>query len=129
MLAYRTAILLLISYFYGHSTPEQHGKNKIRPDMLSMSYVSTCGLFYDGLRGKVCERPRYLPAPCHILHVKHSRPFLYLVHIEFKQRWQRLMVILVISGDPGQFGTCVFFFDFTYKTSNSLDSDVLISVF
>jgi hypothetical protein len=27
---------------------------------------------------------------------------------------------------PGQFGTCVFFFDFTYKTSNSLDSDVLI---
>jgi len=40
MLAYRTAILLLISYFYGHSTPEQHGKNKIRPDMLSMSYVS-----------------------------------------------------------------------------------------
>ena len=29
----------------------------------------------------------------------------------------------------GQFGTCAFFFDFTYKTSNSLDSDVLISVF
>ena len=33
------------------------------------------------------------------------------------------------SSAPGQFGTCVFFFDFTYKTSNSLDSDVLISVF
>jgi hypothetical protein len=30
---------------------------------------------------------------------------------------------------PRQFGTFVFFFDFTYKTSNSLDSDVLISVF
>jgi hypothetical protein len=30
---------------------------------------------------------------------------------------------------PRQFGTCVFFFDFTYKTSNRLDSDVLISVF
>ena len=28
-----------------------------------------------------------------------------------------------------QFGTCVFFFDFSYITSNSLDSDVLISVF
>ena len=37
---YRTAILLLISYFYGHSTPEQHDRYKIRPDMLSMSYVS-----------------------------------------------------------------------------------------
>ena len=36
MLAYRTAILLLISYFYGHSTPEQHGKYKIRPDMLAL---------------------------------------------------------------------------------------------
>ena len=36
MLAYRTAILLLISYFYGHSTPEQHGKYKIRPDMLTL---------------------------------------------------------------------------------------------
>jgi hypothetical protein len=38
--AYRTAILLLISYFYGHSTPEQHGRYNIRPDMFSMSYVS-----------------------------------------------------------------------------------------
>jgi hypothetical protein len=36
MLAYRTAILLLISYVYGHSTPEQHGKYKIRPDMLTL---------------------------------------------------------------------------------------------
>ena len=36
MLAHRTAILLLISYFYGHSTPEQHGKYKIRPDMLAL---------------------------------------------------------------------------------------------
>jgi hypothetical protein len=25
------------------------------------------------------------------------------------------------SSAPGQFGTCVFFFDFTYKTSNSLE--------
>jgi hypothetical protein len=33
------------------------------------------------------------------------------------------------SSAPGQFGTYVFFFDFTYKTSNSLDSDVLISFF
>ena len=33
-------------------------------------------------------------------HVKHSRPFHYFAApMEFKQRWQRLMVIFVISGN------------------------------
>ena len=36
MLAYRTAILLLISYFYGHSKPEQHGKPRV--DLICLHY-------------------------------------------------------------------------------------------
>ena len=55
MLAYRAAILLLISYFYGHSTPEQHGKYKIRPDILKKHVLCiTCGLFGIG-----SVRPNY----------------------------------------------------------------------
>lgn len=32
-------------------------------------------------------------------HIKHTRPLNCHIPIEFKQRWQRLLVILVISGD------------------------------
>ena len=95
MLAYRAAILLLISYFYGHSTPEQHGKYKIRPIMLSMSYVSHADSSMVAFANDLDINMHHVI----YYHVKHSRPLHYFVPIEFKQRWQRLMVILFISGD------------------------------